>query len=283
MRHRVNTQIVVSKDHSGLSEILYALRRSKKNDGSSPFEKQMGREPNTVKSNLVSNSLDFSEQDPVLQIDQSHFQDDLDSTILAWKRARRTKLQTTFDKKVGQKIRESAHTITMIPESSNKPKTYAKGDKAITSRKQKEKFHKESGRQIWKGVLEETTSNSDSYGGKANRKKRAVQQAVAVSFEPDPEEEERPSILDIATSSTEHEARTSKPNEQLKAADQNNGDEKKGIEQNPREMTFPINATVKCEVKGTSPATPQRVLEKVRVPTKRYGIDFVQLNTEADK
>ena len=120
----------------------------------------------------------------------------------------------------------------------------------------------------------EATSDSDSNGGKANRKKpqkkRAVQQAQAVSFEPDPEKVARPSIVDIAASSSEQEASTSSPNEQLKAPDQNNsGDEKKGIKQNPKEMTFPINASAKWEVEGKPTATPKRVLERVRVPTKR--------------
>ena len=38
-RLRTNKQIIVTKDQSGLSEILYALRIGKKKDGSSPFEK----------------------------------------------------------------------------------------------------------------------------------------------------------------------------------------------------------------------------------------------------
>ena len=74
----------------------------------------------------------------------------------------------------------------MIPESSNKPKTYAKRDVAIATRKQKEKFQKESERQKLQIVLEENTSDSDRNRGKANRKKplkkRAVQQAQAVRY-----------------------------------------------------------------------------------------------------
>ena len=58
-RLRTNKQIKVTKDQSGLSEILYALRISKKKDGGWPFEKQWGREPNTVKFNLVSKLLDI--------------------------------------------------------------------------------------------------------------------------------------------------------------------------------------------------------------------------------
>ena len=79
---RTNKQIIVTKNQSGLSEILYALRVNKKKDGTSQFEKQMGRQPNTVKSNLVSKQLAISKQDPNLEFEQSDFQDDLDSTEL---------------------------------------------------------------------------------------------------------------------------------------------------------------------------------------------------------
>ena len=48
-RLRANKQIIIRKDQSGLSEILYSLGISKKKDGKSPFEKQMGKEPNTEK------------------------------------------------------------------------------------------------------------------------------------------------------------------------------------------------------------------------------------------
>ena len=107
-RLRTNKQMIVTKDQSGLSEILYALRVNKKKDGTSPFERQMGRQPNTVKSNLVSKLLAISEQDPNLEFEQSDFQDDLDSTVLGRERARGSKLQGTFDKRAGRKIKETA-------------------------------------------------------------------------------------------------------------------------------------------------------------------------------
>ena len=53
-RLRTNRNIILKKDKSGLSEILYALRKGKKADGKSPFEKLYGREPNTVKSNIIN-------------------------------------------------------------------------------------------------------------------------------------------------------------------------------------------------------------------------------------
>ena len=74
--------MILTKDQSGLSKFLYALRISKKKDGTSPFEKQLGRERNTVKSSVMSNSWDISEQDSNLEFSSGDFQDDLNSTVL---------------------------------------------------------------------------------------------------------------------------------------------------------------------------------------------------------
>ena len=52
-RLRTNKNIVLKKDKSGLSKILYALRMGEKADGKSPFENLYGRKPNMVKSNIV--------------------------------------------------------------------------------------------------------------------------------------------------------------------------------------------------------------------------------------
>ena len=51
----------------------------------------------------------------------------------------------------------------------------------------------------------------------------------------------------------------------------------------PRENTVPIIATAKWEPESKRPTPPTRVIESVRVPTKRYGIDYVQLDEEAEK
>ena len=42
-RLRPNRQVILSKDKSGLSEILYSLRISKKKDGKLPYEKRIGK------------------------------------------------------------------------------------------------------------------------------------------------------------------------------------------------------------------------------------------------
>ena len=65
-RLRTGQNIVLKKDKSGLSEILYELRMGEKADGTSPFEKLYGRKPNTVKSNMVDKIKGVSEVDPGL-------------------------------------------------------------------------------------------------------------------------------------------------------------------------------------------------------------------------
>ena len=120
----------------------------------------MGKEPNTVKSNLVSKLLDISEQDPEIEFEQSDFEDNLDSTVLVRERAARgSKLQSTFEMKSGKKIGESAHTITLLPESSKGPKINTERDVASLTKNQKdviEKMHKE------KKVRKEPSTCSES-------------------------------------------------------------------------------------------------------------------------
>ena len=120
-----------------MSEILYALRISKRKDGNSPFGKQLGREPNTVKSNAVSKFLDISEQDNSLEFSPTDFQDDLESTVSVRERSRGSKLEGAFELKTGRILKESKHTITILPEASKKEKIYSKRDIAKVSKEQK--------------------------------------------------------------------------------------------------------------------------------------------------
>ena len=66
-----------------MSEILYALRTGQKTDGKSAFEKQFGRERNTVKSNilteLVNKGKDVSEQESGFKFEKSDFEEEVDS------------------------------------------------------------------------------------------------------------------------------------------------------------------------------------------------------------
>ena len=68
-RLRTNRKIVVQKDTSGLSNILFALRTERGVDNTSAYERQMGRKPNTLKSAMIRKC--FLEKDPQLQIERS--------------------------------------------------------------------------------------------------------------------------------------------------------------------------------------------------------------------
>ena len=113
----------------------------------------MGKEPNTVKSNVIKGLMDFSEQDPNLELNSSDFQDEMDSTVLVRERARGAKLEQTFSKKPGKLIREKAHTITFLPESSNAPKILSERDVAVATNEQKDKIKKNEKRKkqkLWR-------------------------------------------------------------------------------------------------------------------------------------
>ena len=58
-RLRANKEVFLTKDHSGLSEIQFALRIAKKADNTSPFELQMGRKPNRFKSIVTDKNNSF--------------------------------------------------------------------------------------------------------------------------------------------------------------------------------------------------------------------------------
>ena len=79
-RLRTNRKIVVEKNTSGLSNILFALRTEKGVDNTSAYERQMGRKPNTLKSAMIRKC--FLEKDPQLQIEPEDFSEEADSTNL---------------------------------------------------------------------------------------------------------------------------------------------------------------------------------------------------------
>ena len=163
-RLRANKQIKLTKDKSGLSEILYALRVSKKKDGRSPIEKHMGKEPNTVKSNLVGKFMDTSERDPKLDFQPSDFQDETDSTILVRERSKGSKLESKFAKKTGTVVNETSHTVSILPEKSKMVKTFlkktlrapvpAKTQNSKTQAKDEPYYRSQPARARWKSECE---------------------------------------------------------------------------------------------------------------------------------
>ena len=102
-RLHTNKTQMMNKDNSGWAEILCALKTGKKMDGISPFERQYSREPNTVKSNIVSElgnkEKGVSEQDPKFSFVESDCKEEVDSTILVRERARGSNLESAFQKK----------------------------------------------------------------------------------------------------------------------------------------------------------------------------------------
>ena len=82
----------------------------------------------------------------------------------------------------------------------------------------------------------------------------------------------RPPVIDL-TASTSAEEETSRNREE---EEKSIPDEKPEIAQNPGIASFPIKATAKWEREEKSPEATKRASERVRIPTKRYGIDLIQ-------
>ena len=129
-RLRTNKNILVSKDKSGISNILFALRSEKGYDGKSAFEKQNGRKPNTLKSRMIEKCI--LEKDPKINQEPEDFSDEADSTILIRERVRGTKLEGSFKRVKGKIVGQSGHTITVLPKGQKGETVYSKRDVAIT-------------------------------------------------------------------------------------------------------------------------------------------------------
>ena len=275
-RLRANKNIVLTKDKTGLSEILYSLRISKKKDGKSPFEKQMGKAPNTVKSNLVQRYLDFSAQDNRLDFQQNDFQDECDSTILVRERAKGSKLEPVFAKKTGR-IVESEHTITVLPEGAKQGKVFSKRDVVQASKEQKKKFKKAGKR----AIIEDSSSSSESEGttkrkGKKAKQEKASPRGLSVKWEKLPtqdlafdlETEKQPSIIDISSTTDSKGSTDEVPPPKQEVA--------KTAEKEESE-TIPIKATSSWQMEKK---VPTRSSERKHVPPKRYGIDLISREKE---
>ena len=117
----------------------------------------MGKEPNTVKSNLVGKYLGFSAQDNSVQFQPVDFQDDCDSTVLVRERTKGSKLEPDFARK-SRKVAENPYTITVLPGPSKTPKVSSKRDVVQASKQQKEKFQRMGKR----AVIEEPPTSREA-------------------------------------------------------------------------------------------------------------------------
>ena len=126
---RTNTKNLISKEKSGISNILFALKSGKVPDGKSAFEKPNGRKLNTQKSRMIENcNLD---QDPRIEIKPEDFSEEADSTVLVRERVRGTKLEGAFNKVKDQVVGQSTNTVTIL-RKTGKQVVYSKRDVAIS-------------------------------------------------------------------------------------------------------------------------------------------------------
>ena len=79
-RLRKNKKIVVKSGKSEISNILFALRSEKGEDGKSAFEKHMDRKPNTLKSVMIEKRILY--KNPLLEIVRKVLEKKL--TLLSW-------------------------------------------------------------------------------------------------------------------------------------------------------------------------------------------------------
>ena len=126
----------------------------------------------------------ISEQDPNLELHQSDFQDQLDSTVLDRERARCSKVENTFSKKTGRLVNESAHTITSLL-SHQYPECIFEIRRGNRTKKQKANIGKKTRR---RAVVEETTSSSENEEQvnkrqKTTKKGESKTPEIAVDFE----------------------------------------------------------------------------------------------------
>ena len=237
-RLRTNKEILLKREKSGLSEILYALRTSKKAYGKSRFEKHQGREPNTIKRNMVQKLKNVLAEDPQLKFDKADFEDDLDSTIMVRERTRGSKLEGDFQKKKGRITGETSTTISFPPEGKNKEVKLSKRDvaKKPSCSWQMEEESEEEHERPMPPEAEQSELNS--------------------------------SVVEIPPPRKEAvETEKTAPEEMAKES----GSSLEGIKTEMEEASPPIKATVQWK-KGKS--LVKRETRKRR-PTIRYGIDLV--------
>ena len=102
--------------------LVTAPRQNKKQDGTSFFEKQTGRKPNSLTSIIVDlyKELKTSELDRSVDLEKlDEFPRDDDSLVFVRNRMKKGKLAGLFKKKCGRVIAETAHPVTMQKKNKN--------------------------------------------------------------------------------------------------------------------------------------------------------------------
>ena len=121
-RLRTNKKVVLEKEITGLSEILYALRSAPRKDNFSPAELHFSRKQKTVKDIITTkpNYYTVSELEDEIKLEMCDFPADHYLELLVRKRVRGTKLENLYKRQNGTVTKETPHTIAL--KESNKIK-----------------------------------------------------------------------------------------------------------------------------------------------------------------
>ena len=93
----------MTKNKTGLSEILFALRMNPSATKKPPYDRYTEQEPNTIKRILTNKNRFISEQ-PEFELSGNNFESGQDSTIMVRERSRGSKLEGTFKNRKQSKI-----------------------------------------------------------------------------------------------------------------------------------------------------------------------------------
>ena len=113
-RLRTNKKVIITKDKSGLSEILFALTKNPSAKRRSPHECYTGLELNTIKR-IVTNKSQFNSENPEVELTGEDFETGQDSTFMVRERKRRSKFEGAFKKRKETIIELGNHIITFLP------------------------------------------------------------------------------------------------------------------------------------------------------------------------
>ena len=91
---RTNRKIIVIKDKTGLTKILFALRINPSATKKSPFQRHTGNEPNAIKR-IVTNKQQCISGNQEVELDNEDFESGQDSAIMVRERTKGTKVEET--------------------------------------------------------------------------------------------------------------------------------------------------------------------------------------------
>ena len=129
-RLRANKRIVLEKDKTGLSVILFSSPTAREHKAQSRAEVPLGRQHIIIGNLLKASSNSISEDNPIfkLKLEMNEFPQDVDSTILTRERARGSKLEPAFSRQWGRILSESQQTLSLLPAGMANARLHSKCD-----------------------------------------------------------------------------------------------------------------------------------------------------------